>query len=293
MISENISTSPKPFVFVLMPFEASFDDTYALGIRPACEAAGAYCERVDEQIFHESILQRIYNQVSKADVIVADLTTRNPNVFYETGYAHALGKQVVLLTQNVDDIPFDLKHYPHIVYGGSIIKLKQELERRIRWCLELPSIARQAIVEKLEVYANGQNVSDRKTITVPTHYLDPENCFFNLDLAVHNAGNRIYQGYGGSDFGFIVPSNFKIKDIVNGLIEDEGIPIQLPDKRMLHAYGPLGQVPPDGWEATRLIVNISDVNTFGTLDFPVVVRIFTEVGPKDFEFDIRIEDMFS
>lgn len=82
-----MSTTPKPFIFVLMPFDSTFDDIYALGIRPACEAAGAYCERVDEQIFHESILQRIYNQIAKADVIVADLTARNPNVFYETGYA--------------------------------------------------------------------------------------------------------------------------------------------------------------------------------------------------------------
>ena len=170
MSNEVISTIPKPFVFVLMPFDTIFADTYALGIRPACESAGAYCERVDEQIFHESILQRIYNQISKADVIVADLTARNPNVFYETGYAHALGKQVVLLTQNENDIPFDLKHYPHIIYSGSIVKLRQELERRIRWCLEQPSIARQAIVEMLEIYANGQNVGDVERITVPSQY---------------------------------------------------------------------------------------------------------------------------
>jgi hypothetical protein len=52
-------TSPKPFAFVLMPFSDDFDDVYLLGIKPACEKAGAYAERVDEQIFTESILQRI------------------------------------------------------------------------------------------------------------------------------------------------------------------------------------------------------------------------------------------
>ena len=61
------------------------------------KSTGAYAERVDEQIFNESILQRIYNQISKADVITADMTDRNENVFYETGYAHTLGKQVILL----------------------------------------------------------------------------------------------------------------------------------------------------------------------------------------------------
>ena len=90
-------TTPRPFVFVLMPFDESFSDVYQLGIRPACESAGSYCERVDEQIFAESILTRIYNQIAKADLIVADMTGRNPNVFYEVGYAHALGNVGQLL----------------------------------------------------------------------------------------------------------------------------------------------------------------------------------------------------
>lgn len=87
------TTTPKPFVFVLMPFEPGFRDTYQVGIKQACSDAGACAERVDEQLFGESILDRIYNQISKADVIVADMTGRNPNGFYETGYAPALGKR--------------------------------------------------------------------------------------------------------------------------------------------------------------------------------------------------------
>ncbi len=109
-------TTPKPFCFVLMPFSEDFDDVYRIGIKEACDKAGAYCERVDEQIFSERILDRVYNQIAKADLVVADMTGRNPNVFYEVGYAHALGKLTILLTQNADDIPFDLKHFPHIIY---------------------------------------------------------------------------------------------------------------------------------------------------------------------------------
>jgi nucleoside 2-deoxyribosyltransferase len=92
-------TTPKPFCFVLMPFSESFSDIYELGIKEACNDAGAYCERVDEQIFQERILDRIYNQIAKADIIIADMTGKNPNVFYEVGYAHALGKNTILLTQ--------------------------------------------------------------------------------------------------------------------------------------------------------------------------------------------------
>ena len=92
------NTNPKNFVFVLMPFSKEFQDTYELGIKSACQEAGAYCERVDEQFFEESILERLYNQISKADIIVSDMTGKNPNVFYETGYAHALNKRVMLVT---------------------------------------------------------------------------------------------------------------------------------------------------------------------------------------------------
>ena len=130
--------SHKPFVFVLMPFSKDFDDIYEVGIKPACEDAGAYCERVAEQIFLENILQRIYAQIAKADVVVAEMSSRNPNVFYETGYAHALHKRVILLIKDVDDIPFDLKHYPHIIYGGSIAILKRKLEAKVKWCIDKP-----------------------------------------------------------------------------------------------------------------------------------------------------------
>jgi hypothetical protein len=126
---------PKPFVFVLMPFDPRFNDIYKFGIKGAADEVGAYAERVDEQIFGEGILDRIFNQISKADVIVADMTGRNPNVFYEVGYAHALGKTVLLLTQSTDDIPFDLKHRQHIVYGGQIESLRRELGPKLQWAI--------------------------------------------------------------------------------------------------------------------------------------------------------------
>ena len=75
------TTIPKPFCFVLMPFDKAFDDIYQLGIKAACDIAEAYCERVDEQMFDGMILDRVYNQISKADIVVADMTGKNPNVF--------------------------------------------------------------------------------------------------------------------------------------------------------------------------------------------------------------------
>ena len=95
----------KPFVITLMPFDEGFNDIYKLGIKAVCEDEGAYCERVDEQIFQGSILDRIINQISKADIIIGDMSGRNPNVFFEVGYAKALDKKVILLTSKTEDIP--------------------------------------------------------------------------------------------------------------------------------------------------------------------------------------------
>ncbi len=82
MMPDRGSTRPKAFVFVLMPFEHDFGNIYKFGIKGAVDEVSAYAERLDEQIFTEGMLDRIFNQISKADVIVADMTGRNPNVFY-------------------------------------------------------------------------------------------------------------------------------------------------------------------------------------------------------------------
>lgn len=77
------------FAFVLIPFAASFDDVYRIGIKEPAAALGIRAERVDEQIYAEGILDRIYRQIEAADIIIADMSGQNPNVFYEVGYAHA------------------------------------------------------------------------------------------------------------------------------------------------------------------------------------------------------------
>jgi hypothetical protein len=99
-----------------MPFSTEFDDIYRLGIKATVEDAGMVAERVNEQFFRESMLMRIYNQISAADFIIADMSGQNPNVFYEVGYAHAKERLCILMTQSAGDIPFDLKHHRHIVY---------------------------------------------------------------------------------------------------------------------------------------------------------------------------------
>ena len=73
--------------------------------------------RADTEIFGAGkIMDQVWSGISAAKVLVAELTTRNPNVFYELGLAHALKKPVVLISSNEADVPFDLKHIRVIYY---------------------------------------------------------------------------------------------------------------------------------------------------------------------------------
>ncbi len=116
--------------FVIMSFSSEFDDIYTMGIKICCKENGFTAIRLDEQIFDEGMLDRIYHEITTADIIIAELSNKNPNVFYELGFAHALNKKCILLTQEIDNIPFDLKHKRHIKYKNLIElvpKLKNEL----------------------------------------------------------------------------------------------------------------------------------------------------------------------
>ena len=123
----------KPFAFVLMPFDTQYRDIYKYGIKDTATSLNIVAERDDEQHFSESILERIYRQIENSDFIIAEMTGKNPNVFYEVGYAHALKKMCILITPDSSQIPFDLKHHPHVIYDGSVDDLKSKLHPKLEW----------------------------------------------------------------------------------------------------------------------------------------------------------------
>lgn len=102
--------------FVLMPFASSFQPIYDDHIRPVVESAGLKCQRVDEVAGTNSITWDIWERVNRARLLIAELTGQNPNVFYELGLAHAISKDVILVTQSMDHVPFDLRTLRCVVY---------------------------------------------------------------------------------------------------------------------------------------------------------------------------------
>lgn len=103
--------------FVMMPFAPPHGEYYAKIYKPAIDKVGLRPVRADTEIFGTGkIMDQIWSGINAAKVLVAELTTRNPNVFYELGLAHALEKPVVLVSSNEKDVPFDLRHIRVIYY---------------------------------------------------------------------------------------------------------------------------------------------------------------------------------
>lgn len=182
----------KKFVFVLMPFGSKFNDIYKLGIKAACNDENMYCERVDEQYYEGSMLDRIYNQITHADYLIADMSGKNPNVFYEVGYAHALGKKVILITQNGEDIPFDMKHYKHIIYP-SISYLKEQLHKNLSYYLCEDSVSTDDDFA-MDITFNGQDLrldDDNPVVIKIKKEARFEQYKFNsvISFAFHNTGD--------------------------------------------------------------------------------------------------------
>jgi len=116
-LGRDVKTNLGDSCFVVMPFAPPHGDYYAKIYEPAIQRAGLTPVRADDEIFGAGkIMDQIWSGISAATVLVAELTTRNPNVFYELGLAHALEKPVVLVSSNEGDVPFDLQQIRVIYY---------------------------------------------------------------------------------------------------------------------------------------------------------------------------------
>lgn len=104
--------------FVMMPFGDPLGSYYEQIYEPAIKKAGLTPVRADNEIFGTGkIIDQIWSGISNAKILLAELTSRNANVFYELGLAHALKKPVVLVSSNEEDVPFDLQHVRVIYYN--------------------------------------------------------------------------------------------------------------------------------------------------------------------------------
>jgi len=199
--------------FVLMPFAEEFKDVYKHLIFEELERAGYIVIRADDIKSQNNIMSDVVKGIITSDLIIADLTGSNPNVYYELGIAHALDKKVILITQAINELPFDLRSYRVVGYGLNFVKMAKAKK-------ELFEFATEAFKSNLPFgnpvkdFGNINRQSNELSIT--SNEVMPENLDGEMGLLDH----RVNLEDGFADLSKIIAEvGFKLSDEVTPEIE--------------------------------------------------------------------------
>lgn len=127
-------------LFVAMPFQDNLGHIYSENIRLVAETLRVTCSRGDDFFNTNAVMQDVWSSIMHCELCIADCTGRNPNVFYEIGMAHTVGRKTILIAQSEDDIPFDIRHMRYIIYEDSeagLAKFRETLTNTIKSELNL------------------------------------------------------------------------------------------------------------------------------------------------------------
>ena len=122
----NVKKWPLPrlnHIAVMMPFAVEFNPVYDV-IKAVCEETGYPARRVDDIYGPTRIIDDVFSTIIQSRLVICDLTGKNPNVLYETGLAHSRGRDTILITQSIEDIPFDIQQIRSINYYPNCEGLK-------------------------------------------------------------------------------------------------------------------------------------------------------------------------
>jgi len=160
--------------FVLMPFSVDMQSVYET-IRGAVEdpSVGFTVRRADELFGGDQIMTGVLREIARAHVVIADLTGRNPNVFYELGIAHMQKdpERVLLLSQRIEDVPFDLRAYRCLLYSPDEAGLRDLRGRVSRSIREIAGPSYQFAVSQLQAYRT------------PPEFPAPDRCLYSVEVS--------------------------------------------------------------------------------------------------------------
>lgn len=215
--------------FVLMPFKADLQPVYSDHIKKVLEALDMTCRRADDIFSNSAIMEDIWENINQARIIIADLTEKNPNVFYEVGLAHVIGKPVVLITQLIDDIPFDLRHLRNIVYEYTPRGMNQfeaNLKNTVQFLLSQPVFSIQQFKSDLvdDSFPNTESLNSCPKEFIHDFVLDRLNEVFLRQKALEVCFVR---GTANQQFLDTVyrEQNQELRKSIANLIEKYGIPV--------------------------------------------------------------------
>ncbi|MBF0132649.1 MAG: hypothetical protein HQL75_08700 [Magnetococcales bacterium] len=121
------------YAFVAMAIDSTIPELEDVleAIKEAAKKNGIRAERVDDTQTNERITDRILESIKRSEFVIVDITYPRPNVFYEAGYAHGVGKTPVYVAKEGTKEVFDVKDYP-IIYFKNMIQLKDGLDKRLK-----------------------------------------------------------------------------------------------------------------------------------------------------------------
>jgi CheY-like chemotaxis protein len=128
----------KQSCFVAMPFDGRYDPVFRV-IKECAGRAGYRCLRTDEQAFTKSVVEKVFEEIRNSKIVIFLATGQNPNAFYECGYAVALNKEVVTLTDYYKNLPFDIRERNSIAYGEELESLGERLIRKLSALTAVPT----------------------------------------------------------------------------------------------------------------------------------------------------------
>ena len=243
------------------------------------------------------MLERIFNQISKADVLVADMTGKNPNVFYEVGYAHALGKLVLLLTQDSADIPFDLRHRPHIVYGGGIDMLRKELTPRLAWALAEAKKGGSGISSRFAVSIDGKESPEARLNkgypTIEVKYEREGHLIVTLPISIRNDSAETTRAIthmyilAAEDSAMVPARDIGMRHQQAMRPVDAPVPDALLGTALKYRFDAI--IPPMPQQATEQeTLTLHRTNAGKTNDTLFILRVHYDTGMYDFPFCVQL-----
>lgn len=128
-----VDDSKRTTCFLVMPFSMEWSDSVTASLRKVCRSENIYALRGDDIFRPTDILDDIWNGIMESQFVIADITGNNANVFYELGMAHAIGTPVIVLAQDADKVPFDLKSRRILIYEADKL---DELEKGLKAAIE-------------------------------------------------------------------------------------------------------------------------------------------------------------
>jgi hypothetical protein len=172
--------------FTIMPFGGWFDSYYETVYVPAIEAAGLVPCRADDLYRPSTIIHDIWAYTQNAKLVLADLSGKNANVFYELGLAHALAKPAILVTESIEDVPFDLRALRVLEYNKNEPCWGELLQEKITAAIK--EVSQAPLQSVLPAFLNVKPDTKAKTVT------ESERQFLELKRELDLLRNEVARG---------------------------------------------------------------------------------------------------